>query len=466
MSDRGSVAPTVALKSYTPTVVFGQSQSEKTSLQTPPLHLDKSPRKRKRSPAPAGTPSPVKRIVYGRFKESVGQPASPIAKPVFMRVKKEQRQIRGVKHVAFHHLPTPDFPAYIVTDEAFHVLLSKAGKGAQAEASFSKSFPLSMDKSPKRTVVKIARKPFTPQKKLLERLERHEGIDVPGASGALISSSNRLPSRFAVFQRSDGDLNHINYSDPRFEVSYGASPVPFITGQLISMAAGLEELHDAGLIHRDIKGPNALFNIGGLGKLTDTDLLMEELGAEKTHTVGTTPEYAAPYIWADVTKQRVMEGRRISSIGHQSKASDKFAFGAMIQTDVVTRVISGLSKIHHIDNPLDLRPVKVVEKQYGTLFTDEEMLQVDREHSGRVVYRWPNPLTKSPGYLWKYPTREDACAKTFSAIDKLAEHLPAKELAALKQLARLAYILQDPDQTKMMSTADLVSALQAIGNQF
>ena len=411
------------------------------------------------------TPPQLRQKVSERFVRLLGGGPSA-AQSLFDEIKKEQHSIRGVKHVAFHHLPTPLFPGFIVTAKDIHVLLKSAGKGAQAEASFSKSFPLSMDKSPKRAVVKIAKKPFTPQKKLLARLEKHDGIDVPGASGALISSSNRLPSRFAVFQRSDGDLNHINYSDPRFEVSYGAYPVPFITGQLISMAAGLEALHDAGLIHRDIKGPNALFNIGGLGKLTDTDLLMEELGAEKTHTVGTTPEYAAPYIWSDVTKQRVVKNRRLTSIGHQSKATDKFAFGAMIQTDVVTRVISGLSKIHHIENPLDLRPVKVVEKQYSTRFTDEEMLQVDREHSGRVVYRWPNPLTKSPGYLSKYPTREDACAKTFSAIDKLAEHLPAKELAALKQLACLAYILQDPDQTKMMSTADLVSALQAIGNQF
>lgn len=106
-----------------------------------------------------------------------------------------------------------------------------------------------------------------------------------------------------------------------------------------------------------------------------------------------------------------------------------------------------------------------MENQYGTLFTDEEMLQIDREHPGRVVYRWPNQAAKLPGYLSKFPTREDARAKTLAAIDNLSAYLPAKELAGLKQLVELAYILQDPDPGKMMSTADFFLALQAIYNQ-
>ena len=466
MSEGTLPTPTLVLsRSYIATVVLDDQEN---SINTLVLTPEKGGGNRKRErEVRLETPSPVTRKVYARFKDSLGaQQSSPITRSLFKKIKKEQQSIRGADHLAFNHPPTPLFPGFIVTGEDFHVLLKEAGRGAQASASFSESFPLSVDQSPERTLVKVARKPFTPQKQLVSRLESQEGVDVPGRSGVLLNSSSCGQDRFAIFRRSDGDLNHINYSDVGFEATYGAPPVPFICGQLVSIANGLEMLHDAGLIHRDIKGPNALFNIGGIAKLTDTDLLMEEADEGINHTVGTTPEYAAPYIWTDVTKQKVVENRKLTSIGHQSQASDKFAFGVMLQTDVVARIIRGLSKKHRIDNPLDLSPVKVMEKQYGTLFTDEEMLQIDREHPGRVVYRWPNQAAKSPGYISKFPTREVAYEKTLAAIDKLAAHLPPKELEDLKQLAELGYILQDPDSGKMMSTADLASALQTINNQF
>jgi len=463
MSTGASFTPTQALsQSYRATVVV---DGKEDSINTLPVTPDKGASQKRKRKVTSETPSPVTRKVYARFKSSVGQ-ESPVTQPLFKRVKQEQRSIRGTGHVAFNHPPTPLFPGFIVTSEDFHVLLGEAGRGGQASASFSESFPLSANRSPKKTLIKVARTPFTPQKQLVSRLDSHAGIDVPGCSGVLINPSSRGQDRFAIFQRSDGDLNHINYSDVDFETTYGAPPVPFICGQLVSIAAGLKALHDVGLIHRDIKGPNALFNIGGMGKLTDTDLLMEEAAEGETHRVGTTPEYAASYIWTDVTKQKVVENRRITSMGHQSKASDKFAFGFMLQTDVVARIIRGLSRKHCIDNPLDLSPVKVMENQYGTLFTDEEMLQTDREHPGRVVYRFPNRAAKSPGYLSKFPTREEARAKTLAAIDKLAAHLPPKELEGLKQLAELAYTLQDPDPSKMMPTADLALALKAINDQF
>jgi serine/threonine protein kinase len=455
----------VLSQSYIPTVAIDDQENSINTLVLTPEKGKACQKRPREEEAVVGTPPPVKEKVYARFKSSVGL-GSPVARSLFDQIKQEQQSIRGAKHVAFNHPPTPLFPGFIVTSEDFHVLLKRAGQGGQASASFSESFPLSVNRSPERTLVKVARTPFTPQKQLVSCLDNHAGIDVPGRSGVLINPLSRGQDRFAIFRRSDGDLNHIDYSVVDFETTYGAPPVPFICGQLVSIAAGLETLHANGLIHRDIKGPNALFNIGGIGKLTDTDLLMEEAQEGKTHRVGTTPEYAASYIWTDVTKQKVEENHRITSVGHQSKASDKFASGFMLQTDVVARIIRGLSRKHRIDNPLDLSPVKVVEKQYGTLFTDEEMLEIDREHPGRVVYRFPNQAAKLPGYLSKFPTREDARAKTLAAIDRLVAHLPPKELEGLTQLAELSYTLQDPDPRKMMSTADFVLALKAINEQF
>ena len=52
--------------------------------------------------------------------------------------------------------------------------------------------------------------------------------------------------------------------------------LPFCLEMLHSIAFRILGLHDKGLIHRDIKELNALFEIGGGGKLTDYELLMEE----------------------------------------------------------------------------------------------------------------------------------------------------------------------------------------------
>lgn len=165
MSEGVSHTHTLVLsRSYTPTVA---ADDQENSINTLPLTPEKgeASRKRKEDPVVVETPSPVKRKVYSRFKSLVGQ-ESPVTRPLFKRVKKEQHSIRGIDHVAFNHPPTPLLPGFIVTGKEFHVLLKQAGRGVQASASLSESFPLSVDQSPERTLIKVARKPFTPQKKV------------------------------------------------------------------------------------------------------------------------------------------------------------------------------------------------------------------------------------------------------------------------------------------------------------
>lgn len=118
------------------------ADDQENSINTLPLTPEKGRACRKRpreEEAVAGTPSPVKRKVYSRFKSLVGQ-ESPVTRSLFKKVKQEQRSISGALHLAFNHPPTPLFPGHIVTGEEFHVLLSQAGRGGQASASLSESF--------------------------------------------------------------------------------------------------------------------------------------------------------------------------------------------------------------------------------------------------------------------------------------------------------------------------------------
>ncbi len=169
MSTGVSHTQTVVLsQSYLPTVAVDDQENSINTLALTPKKGEVSRKRLREGKAVVETPSPVTRKVYVRFKDSLGdQHESPVTRSLFERVKKEQYSIRGAEHLAFNHPPTLLFPGFIVTGEECHVLLKQAGQGGQASASFSESFPLSADRSPERTLVKVARTPFTPQKQLV-----------------------------------------------------------------------------------------------------------------------------------------------------------------------------------------------------------------------------------------------------------------------------------------------------------
>ncbi|MCB1110861.1 MAG: hypothetical protein KDK64_07745 [Chlamydiia bacterium] len=407
------------------------------------------------------TPSPVKKKTWQMFRGNVVPDVdSPDARALWSRIKQEQGSASTfLRRMAYHHSPTKTHRGLLVTQTAMHYTERSAGRGAQATVSFAKELFLSEDKPVTSKIVKRAQKDFEPQQALLSRVPEIErgGIDYPLECGTMLNSHGGL--YYGIFETSDGDLTKIRYADQLF-------PVSFITGQLISAAGGLKALHAAGLIHRDVKGMNTLFKVDGRGKLTDFDLLMLERAEGESHGVGATPEYAASFIWADITDQKKRtESGRITSWGHQSQASDCFAFGVMLQKDVLAKMVIELSQKHHVGCSLkqDLAPKIVEEAKYMQLFTDEELHELERQHPGqRIVYRFPNRALQKPGYVSIFHSRETDYATILNAISKLKDILSPQEIAGLEKYAALAYELQDPDPAKIMTAAALEGRLMEI----
>ncbi len=65
---------------------------------------------------------------------------------------------------------------------------------------------------------------------------------------------------------------------------------------MASVLDGLHELHEAGLVHRDVKPDNVLINAKGTPKITDLGIAHDPSADEKTRVGATlgTPEYMAP----------------------------------------------------------------------------------------------------------------------------------------------------------------------------
>ncbi|HUP23029.1 MAG TPA: protein kinase [Thermoanaerobaculia bacterium] len=84
-------------------------------------------------------------------------------------------------------------------------------------------------------------------------------------------------------------LSQILAQEKRLSVDHAAALV-------LQVAAGLQHLHDAGLIHRDIKPSNILVDVKGVAKITDFGIA-RAAGASQLELDGTvfgTPPYMAP----------------------------------------------------------------------------------------------------------------------------------------------------------------------------
>ncbi len=78
------------------------------------------------------------------------------------------------------------------------------------------------------------------------------------------------------------------------------------------IASGLQAIHDAGIIHRDLKAENILVNSQGQLKISDfgtarktqnDTVHMTQMSLDGNFTVRGTPEYTAPEVWQALTRQ-------------------------------------------------------------------------------------------------------------------------------------------------------------------
>ncbi len=127
----------------------------------------------------------------------------------------------------------------------------------------------------------------------------------------------------------------------------GAFPVAEAYEVAIQIAEGLQAVHEAGIIHRDLKTPNIMRDAGGAARLMDFGIAKREGDGTRTatgHIVG-TPEYMSP---------EQAQGHRVDF------RSDIYALGIVVYEIFTGRVpfrgetpISTILKHLHDPPPLD-----------------------------------------------------------------------------------------------------------------
>jgi len=127
----------------------------------------------------------------------------------------------------------------------------------------------------------------------------------------------------------------------------GAFPVAEAYEVAIQIAEGLQAVHEAGIIHRDLKTPNIMRDAGGVARLMDFGIAKREGDGTRTatgHIVG-TPEYMSP---------EQAQGHRVDF------RSDIYALGIVVYEIFTGRVpfrgetpISTILKHLHDPPPLD-----------------------------------------------------------------------------------------------------------------
>jgi serine/threonine protein kinase len=127
----------------------------------------------------------------------------------------------------------------------------------------------------------------------------------------------------------------------------GAFPVAEAYEVAIQIAEGLQAVHEAGIIHRDLKTPNIMRDAGGVARLMDFGIAKREGDGTRTatgHIVG-TPEYMSP---------EQAQGHRVDF------RSDIYALGIVVYEIFTGRVpfrgetpISTILKHLHDAPPLD-----------------------------------------------------------------------------------------------------------------
>ncbi|MEM4408694.1 MAG: serine/threonine-protein kinase, partial [Candidatus Caldarchaeum sp.] len=116
------------------------------------------------------------------------------------------------------------------------------------------------------------------------------------------------------------------------------------------IASALDNAHQRGIIHRDIKASNIMVRPDGLAKVTDFGIA-RVLGGERFTQTGVlvgTPEYMAPELW---------EGKEAS------KSSDIYAFGILVYEMLTGEVpFSGTTPIavgyKHVHHPVPVDKLK------------------------------------------------------------------------------------------------------------
>jgi serine/threonine protein kinase len=148
--------------------------------------------------------------------------------------------------------------------------------------------------SGERVALKVLSADWSAQKEMAQRFEdemelaakvRHRNVC------RVVDCGSDGPLRYIATEFIDGtDLKRLLHAG-------GALPTGKAFDAAIQIARGLQAVHDAGIIHRDVKSPNVMVDRAGRYRLMDFDIAKRatsDTGPDEKGTVLGTPEYMSP----------------------------------------------------------------------------------------------------------------------------------------------------------------------------
>jgi serine/threonine protein kinase len=145
--------------------------------------------------------------------------------------------------------------------------------------------------------IKILKRQFVSSPKALELFRREARaaakLDHPGIIRIYgLEFDEATANHFLVLEYVDGrDLDEVLRSQPEARL-----PLDFTLQVIRSSAEALEQAHEAGILHRDIKPGNVMVLPGGQVKVGDFGLA-REVDSDPTTTLKGTPPYMSPEQW-------------------------------------------------------------------------------------------------------------------------------------------------------------------------
>lgn len=327
-------------------------------------------------------------------------------------------------------------------------------------------------------VLKKAKKPFDNELKINNKLRKKvDKTDLKYfdllQSVHEISEPTDGRKYVGVYNKSESDFLNIVYADSEM------APSKLIFPKLKDLAIGLKTLHEAGFVHRDIKGANCLFNSKSEAKIADLEYVTEiEEGTIKSTPM--TPFYAAPFIWANFENKKAFKGE-------QGKESDAFSFGRMLQYDIIAKFLSQMGAKHSIEIEkllTEIRPAKEILFKCEEMDIEEnknvnsrrdipenisdEMKKRHNNAPNHVFFsiKWSESKKLSEVSTLTFSDRENILKKTEEAITLLSAKLPANEISNWKQLAKIAHDLQASVPSELPSMQEVIERFNQITPHF